>query len=460
MSTPPNVADSINSLTSSVPLSITGGTLSIASASTTGSLAIDGGTLADAGGLTVGGLLTLTAGTLSGSGDVNADGGILSTAGGDVTLDGQTLTNAARQTATWNGILEMEDGATFNNLGSFLAIAQGSFDDYAGFDQDGSDPSAFDDAGSFTASLATGASSTVQFDFMNVPFVADGATVDVQSGYLDLLGGGTSTAGTFTVESGATLGFGGGTQTIDAASSIVGAGTVNFNGFNTFGTTTIDGTYDVTGATILSDGKANFDGTVESLGASLSVSDGTMSFNVPLSATAAAVPSVTVFGDGTLDLGADAFNPTTLTLSDGIVNGTGTIKVSGQSTFGSGIISGSGEVNVDGGVILGGSSGDPFYLKGRTLNIPAGQTATPSAQGEYICDGLGSVINDVGTFLSSQGDTVTIGLSGIGIFNDYGKITGEFDFEVPVNVNGGTVNVTGPGTSTLATRRDQHRHHV
>ncbi len=324
------VSDSIDSLTSSVPLSITGGTLSIASASTTGSLTIDGGTLADAGGLTVGGLLTLTAGTLSGSGDVDADGGILSTAGGDVTLDGQTLTNAARQTATWNGILEMEDGATFNNLGSFLAIAQGSFDDSAGFDQDGSDPSAFDDAGSFTASLATGASSTVQFDFMNVPFVAEGATVDVQSGYLDLLGGGTSTAGTFTVASGATLGFGGGTQTIDAASSIVGAGTVNFNGYNTFGTTTIDGTYDVTGATILSDSKANFDGTVESLGASLSVSDGTMSFNVPLSATAAAVPSVTVFGDGTLDLGADAFNPTTLTLSDGIVNGTGTIKVSGQ----------------------------------------------------------------------------------------------------------------------------------
>ena len=284
------VADAIDSLTSSGPLSITGGTLSIASASTTGSLTIDGGTLADAGGLTVGGLLTLTAGTLSGSGDVDADGGILSTAGGVVTLDGQTLTNAARQTATWNGILEMEDGATFNNLGSFLAIAQGSFDDYAGFDQDGSDPSAFDDAGSFTASLATGASSTVQFDFMNVPFVADGATVDVQSGYLDLLGGGTSTAGTFTVESGATLGFGGGTQTLDAASSIVGAGTVNFNGFNTFGTTTIDGTYDVTGATILSDSKANFDGTVESLGASLSVSDGTMSFNVPLSATAAAVP--------------------------------------------------------------------------------------------------------------------------------------------------------------------------
>ena len=52
-----------------------------------------------------------------------------------------------------------------------------------------------------------------------------------------------------------------------------------------------------------------------------------MYFNVPLSATAAAVPSVTVFGDGTLDLGADAFNPTTLTLSDGTVNGTGTIKV-------------------------------------------------------------------------------------------------------------------------------------
>ena len=63
-----SVTDTINSLTSTEPLTISGGTLSIASASTTSAaLTISGGTLTGAGSLSVGGLLTLSSGTLSGS---------------------------------------------------------------------------------------------------------------------------------------------------------------------------------------------------------------------------------------------------------------------------------------------------------------------------------------------------------------------------------------------------------
>ena len=63
------VTDSINSLTTTEPLTISGGTLSIASASTIGgSLTIIGGTLTGAGNVSVSGLVTLTSGTLSGSG--------------------------------------------------------------------------------------------------------------------------------------------------------------------------------------------------------------------------------------------------------------------------------------------------------------------------------------------------------------------------------------------------------
>ena len=60
-------SDTIKSLTSTAPLTISGGTLSIASAFTTSStLTINGGTLNAPGAITVGGLLTLSGGTISG----------------------------------------------------------------------------------------------------------------------------------------------------------------------------------------------------------------------------------------------------------------------------------------------------------------------------------------------------------------------------------------------------------
>ena len=62
------IADFVHSLVSTQPLTISGGTLSIAAASTINStLSINGGTLTGAGDVSVSGLVTLTGGTLSGS---------------------------------------------------------------------------------------------------------------------------------------------------------------------------------------------------------------------------------------------------------------------------------------------------------------------------------------------------------------------------------------------------------
>ena len=81
-----DVTDSINSLTSTEPLTISGGTLSIAAASTINStLSITGGTLTGAGDVSVSGLVTLTAGTLSGASALNANGGMA------ITLNGRQL---------------------------------------------------------------------------------------------------------------------------------------------------------------------------------------------------------------------------------------------------------------------------------------------------------------------------------------------------------------------------------
>ena len=129
-----NVSDSINSLTSMEPLTISGGTLSLAAASTIdSSLSITGGTLTGTGNLTVSGLVTLTSGTLSGASELNADGGMLinpSSVAFDTSffLDGRTVNNAAGQTATWTGnpsnnagFIQASDGSVFSSLGTFVA---------------------------------------------------------------------------------------------------------------------------------------------------------------------------------------------------------------------------------------------------------------------------------------------------------------------------------------------------
>lgn len=238
-------SDSIGSLTSSGTLSIAGGTLAIASASTAGTLTINGGTLTADGSLSVGGTLSLLKGTLAGSGTVDAMGGMnLDTpASTQFVLDGVTLDNAAGETATWTtaatglvftyGVL-MQDGAILNNFGTMTVSGA---DIFAGT---GALPT-FNNDGSL---IASGTSSSV-FQIA-VTFDNSGGTVDVQEGTLQLIGPNepgpgpapnqavTSTGGTFTAESGATLELGG-ISSFDAATTINGAGTVSvFDYFPTY----------------------------------------------------------------------------------------------------------------------------------------------------------------------------------------------------------------------------------
>ena len=124
-----DVTDSINSLTSTEPLTISGGTLSIAAVSTISStLSITGGTLTGTGDLNVSGLVTLTAGTLSGASSLNANGGMLinpvfSAVNNYFYIAGRTINNAAGQTATWGGdasYIQASDASIFNNYGNFI----------------------------------------------------------------------------------------------------------------------------------------------------------------------------------------------------------------------------------------------------------------------------------------------------------------------------------------------------
>jgi hypothetical protein len=395
-----SVTDTINSLTSSEPLTISGGTLSIASASTISSpLSITGGTLTGTGAITVSGLLTPASGTISGSGAVDANGGILlnrpplSTV---FTLDGRTLTNPAGQTATWTGTstdVFLSDGAVFDNMGNFLAQSQGGE-----FAQETGAPSSFNNSGSFTNSGESSFGSGVAFNVA-------GGTVDVQSGSLSLQGG-TDTGATFTSETGATLSFGG-IETLDSSSRIGGAGTVDFSTSQSPGTISMAGTYDVTGTTMDDNGRVNFTGTVSSIGATLTSNFGTLNFNTPFTGTAGTISAVQING-GTVNLGTNALDATTLDMTGGTLTGTGAITVSGLLTLGGGTISGSGAVDANGGILLNPPGlSSVVTLDGRTLTNPAGQTATWTGGESQVTMSDGAVFDNLGTFLAQSHCTFT-----------------------------------------------------
>src|SRR5262249_22450229 len=107
-------------------------------------------------------------------------------------------------------------------------------------------PGAFNNAGT----LRKTASSDVTT--LNVAFNNSG-TLDVQTGTVVLAAGGTS-GGTFSVASGATLNFGGGSHLLTGTSSVSAAGSVVFGG----GSTTVGGAYSVPAGTVVAGGTVNF----------------------------------------------------------------------------------------------------------------------------------------------------------------------------------------------------------
>ncbi|MEY2539939.1 MAG: hypothetical protein QOG67_3679, partial [Verrucomicrobiota bacterium] len=309
------------------------------------------GTLTGSKDLTTNELLTWTAGTMSGSGMTNANGGMsLNSSGVNLFLDTRTLNNAAGQTATWTnttgsgGDIRFVNGAIFNNNGTFLAQSdQGIF-------SNGGGGGTFNNAGTFTRNNnSTTLTIGGQIIFNNT------GTVNVQTGTLALQGGDSgNTTGAFNVSSGATLNLQS-NFTFAAGSSFAGAGTVNFNS----GTSDLNGSsYNVS---------------------AINVAGGTANFNT----------NASVVG---------------INLTSGTLAGTGMLNASGLVTWSGGTMSGTGVTNANGGMSLvdGGPLGY-LYLDTRTLDNAAGQTATwttdPSNFGYSTFFQNGATLNNNGTFL-------------------------------------------------------------
>ncbi|MDB5292221.1 MAG: type 1 secretion C-terminal target domain subclass, partial [Phycisphaerales bacterium] len=302
---------SVNSLTCASPLTISAGTLNLATTSTDSStLTLSGGTLGGAGDLTASGTFNWTAGTMQGAGKtVIAAGATLNLS--NTTVLARVLENDG--TAAWtSGSLIMTSG-TVNNNGTWTANSTGTLQSYGN-----SGINAFNNnAGASFTQAGTGLTDF----FVNSTAVAfnNAATVNINQGELDFLAGGSQT-GNFAGTAGATLAFGG-NHTFSPASTITGnsnlrvdSGTNSYgNSISTTGSVTFHGGSFTTGGTVTA-GTLSFTGGTGILNGATSAGGGT-------------------FSSGTLDGSGAVTYSGTLNWTAGTMQGAGKTVIAGGGTL-------------------------------------------------------------------------------------------------------------------------------
>ncbi len=254
---------------------IDGGTAAFDAAASSASAAISDGTLTGPGTVSITNL-TWTGGTMSGVG-VTVVQGTLAISGYEQVLTQRTLRNSGVATfadtpngpySYYPGLFFVSGGTLVNEPGASFAITTDcSIYGYVGSPSGGT----ITNYGVFSKTGGPGTSEVgVAYSYSSpVVFNQAGAgRVEVASGKLVFDGGGTlGGTGTLVADPNTTLGFGGGTFQVAATSGIAGAGDVEFRA----GTVTIDGTYGVTGTTLIDGGTAAFDGDASSASAAISV---------------------------------------------------------------------------------------------------------------------------------------------------------------------------------------------
>jgi fibronectin-binding autotransporter adhesin len=381
---------------------------------TIGSLDMTGGWLTITGTLTVTGPMTWTGGYITGPGTLIVEGGLelgTGTASLSEQLDGVTLINDSTITLTDQDVFAQEYGATVENEILHTIDIQGD----ATWDGDGT--VTIDNQGTIEKMAGSGTT-----EVNNVALVNDG-TVTVSAGTLDLEGGGTAT-GSFTADAQATLEFGHFSWAFNSTSSVIGAGTVEFD-YDYFSSYfNSNSVYDVTGTTVIeSQEPVDFlGGHVESMGA------------------------VTLEDGSTLDLSSGlAVSATSLTESSGaILTGSDPFSVSGQITWTGGTMSGTGSTVADGTLQLGapGDTSDVEFLSVRTLEVSGGGTLETQ---DTLEQSYGS------TFVNTATDTLDV-LGGASWQSDIdGTATIDNQGALIVGAGTGTATITGGGNFPFLT---------
>jgi hypothetical protein len=360
------------------------------------------------------GAVTLTSGSLTGTGQVTVDGafawsgGSMSGAGatlvngtltlsntspfGGPSLDGRSLLNAGTIVYAGPGGLGVTGGAVIDNLpgASFVVQTNGGL----------SGSGTFLNEGDFDKSSGTG-STPVGLVFVNR------GTVEVELGTLDLQAGGEST-GAIAVSPGATLLLSGSTFTLRDTSVVGGAGTVQFGNPSSFSgmSANVSGAYSVTN---------------------------------------------TVVANATVDFQSDE-ELDTLTLSGGVLTGLHNLGIDGALNWTGGAQSGAGRTFIAGSLNISGSAGK--LLDTRTL-INLGTVTWTGAGGLNLNNGALLDNTPAGTFLVQNDIALAVPIFGTGRFVNEGLLrkqasSGTSTIQVyfsntgTLDVQTGTLTITGP----------------
>jgi len=309
-------------------LTMNGGTANFSNATgivDVASLALNNGELTGTSKVTVSGPLTWTGGTMSGAGRTIANGGMSISGPGFKTLRVRNLDNAGvaivTSTANFNG----DEGGTINNL------AGATFDIRSDISfpwQGNRFPlPIFNNSGTF---IKSGGNQKNNFGFI---FNNDGI-VDLRTGTLALGSGGTS-SGSFTGLPGTNLEFtffigGTGINNLTSTSSITVPNVVFFQG-----TINMAGTYNVARSTTIGAANPatfNFNGSVVSVGDSLTITSGNSTANFSNTEGRVAVNKLN-FTNGTLTGSSNVIVNSLLNWTSGTMSGTGKTTVNGVTTI-------------------------------------------------------------------------------------------------------------------------------
>lgn len=344
------------------------------------------------------GPLIWTRGTMSGSGTTTLPAGhVLNLSGGttNAILDGRTFINSGTVLST--AILGGVNGATFNNQAGAIFNAVGDLSWTSGA------VPVFNNAG--LLEKTSGVSTYVSW------FLNNSGSVQVQSGTLNLNGGGTGT-GMFNIAAGTTLGFTGFTHNLNAGAAVGGTGM-------------------------------------------LTVSGGTVNFNTGSSLT---VTGALTISGGTLNV----TNTMLTTPSQVLLTGGGTLNITGDKDFDNlvwtaGTLGGSGTTTISAGGTFNFSGNGPWALYTRTLKNLG--TITWSGAGS-IGGNYGAVIqNTPGAAFDVQNDApITYSYSGgfTPVFNNAGllkksagtgitSVAWTFNNSGTVQIQTGTLSLSGDG---------------
>ena len=372
----------------------------------TDGLSLNIGTLGGTSEVIVNGASSWGSGTMTGSGTTTLNTDLALSGNGlrDITNGRSVNFNG---TTTWNnaavsqGRIRTGSSATLNNNGTWLD--QNNFGNQISQDF-GGPASTFVNNGIYTKSGA--ATTNIAIAFNNTHSGAGTGVVNVDAGTLLLSGGGTSN-GSFA--GAGLLEFGGGTHTLQAASSINNPNVV-FSG----STTTLAGLYNASGSTTIGSGTANFTGTVANSGGALVLNGG----GVANFSNSAGVQFAS------------------LNLQSGTIGGTQAVTFTGPSTWAAGTMTGAGTTTFAGDVALSGN-GLKDITSGRSVNFNGTTTWTNASAGQgRIRTGSSATLNNNGSWLDQNSFANSIS-------QDFGGPTSTF-------VNAGSYTKSGPGTTNLA----------